>query len=59
MKMNYEDAIKKLRDICDRLRDEKTTLEETVSLYKEGKQLVSECEKMLNDFSASIGGEDK
>lgn len=55
--MKYEEAIKRLREICERLRDERTTLEETSALYKEGMKLADECEKMLDGFSAGL--EDK
>lgn len=53
--MMYEEAIKRLREICDKLRDEKTTLEETAKLYKEGKELVGECSKSLDKVAAEIG----
>lgn len=56
-KMKYEEAIKRLREICDKLRDERTTLEETAQLYKEGKKLVGECQKSLDEISAEIGEE--
>lgn len=54
--MKYEDSIKRLREICDKLRDENTTLEETAKLYKEGSRLISDCRKMLDEYSAQIGG---
>lgn len=52
--MKYEDAIKRLREICDKLRDEKTTLEETAKLYKEGTKLAEDCKKMLDEFSNGL-----
>ena len=52
--MKYEEAIKRLREICDRLRDENTSLEETAQLYKEGIKLAEECGKMLDQFSAEL-----
>ncbi len=55
--MKYEESIKRLREICDRLRDENTTLEETAKLYKEGVALADECKKMLDGFSTEIGEE--
>lgn len=57
MKMKYEDAVKRLREICEKLRDENTTLEETAELYKEGTALVKDCERLLEGFSAGIGGD--
>ena len=52
--MKYEEAIKRLREICDKLRDENTTLEETAKLYKEGTKLADECGKMLEQISAEL-----
>lgn len=57
MKMKYEEAVKRLREICEKLRDENTTLEETAELYKEGTALVKDCEQLLEGFSAGIGGD--
>lgn len=54
MTMKYEEAIKRLREICDKLRDENTTLEETAKLYKDGIKLADECGKMLDEFSAEL-----
>ncbi len=53
-KMNYEQSVKRLREICDKLRDESTSLEETSKLYKEGKALLAECRSMLEGFSKEI-----
>lgn len=55
MKMNYEEAIRRLREICDKLRDENTTLEDTAKLYKEGKKLAAQCGKMLDEIGSEIG----
>lgn len=57
MKMKYEEAVKRLREICEKLRDENTTLEETAELYKEGTALVKDCEQLLEGFSAGICGD--
>ena len=57
MKMNYEESVKRLREICDRLRDENTSLEETAKLYKEGSKLLEECKKMLGRISAELSEE--
>lgn len=52
--MKYEEAIKRLREICDRLRDEKTPLEESAKLYKEGMELSESCKKMLDGFTSEF-----
>lgn len=59
--MKYEEMIKRLREICDKLRDENTTLEETAKLYKEGTKLADDCKLMLEQFSADLsdGGGDE
>lgn len=59
--MKYEEMIKRLREICDKLRDENTTLEETAKLYKEGTKLADDCKLMLEQFSAELseGGGDE
>lgn len=55
--MKYEESVKRLREICDKLRDENTTLEETAKLYREGIALADECKKMLDGFSAVLSEE--
>ena len=57
MIMKYEEAVKRLREICDRLRDENTTLEETAKLYKEGTVLADECKKMLDGLGEMLSEE--
>lgn len=52
--MKYEESVKRLREICDKLRDENTTLEETAKLYREGIALADDCKKMLDGFSAVL-----
>ena len=54
--MKYEEAIKRLREICECLRDENTTLEETAKLYKEGMKLAEDCKMMLDKISVELGG---
>lgn len=55
--MNYEQSVKRLREICDKLRDENTSLEEIAKLYKEGSKLLEECKKMLDQISAELSEE--
>lgn len=56
--MNYEESIKRLREIIDRLHDESTSLEETARLYKEGSELLKQCKKTLDKISADLGETD-
>ena len=56
MMMNYEQSVKRIREICDKLRDENTSLEETAKLYKEGSALLKECREALEKISLEISG---
>lgn len=44
---SYEEAFDRLKVIVDKMQEEQITLEETVSLYKEGKALTEHCNKLL------------
>ncbi len=46
--MNFDESIKRLKEICAKLNDDKTSLDETVSLYKDGMTLSEECLKGIN-----------
>lgn len=52
--MNFEESIKRLREICDKLKDENTSLEETIVLYKEGMALSNECTKLLESIKSEL-----
>lgn len=52
--MNFEQSIKRLREICDKLKDENISLEETMSLYKEGMALSDECTKLLQSIKSEL-----
>lgn len=45
--ISYEEAFDRLKVIVDKMQDEQITLEETVNLYKEGKNLTEHCNKLL------------
>ncbi len=55
--MNYEESVKRLREICDLLRNESTPLEETARLYKEGAKLLEECKSALDKAEKEITDE--
>ena len=40
--MNFDESIKRLKEICSKLSSDGTTLEETAKLYKEGLALSEE-----------------
>ncbi len=48
--MNFDESINRLKEICAKLNDDKTSLEETVALYKEGMILSDQCLKRINDI---------
>lgn len=52
--MNFDESIKRLREICDKLKDENTTLEETMILYKEGLSLSNECTRLLESIKSEL-----
>ncbi len=52
--MNFEESIKRLREICDKLKDENTSLEETMILYKEGMSLSNACTKFLESIKSEL-----
>ncbi len=52
--MNFDEAIRRLKEICAKLNDDKTSLEETVALYKEGIALSEECSKRINDIRSDL-----
>lgn len=50
----FEEALKRLDEIVQRLERENVGLDESVLLFKEGKTLAAKCEKLLKDAQASI-----
>ncbi len=52
--MNFEQSIKRLREICDKLKDENISLEEAMSLYKEGTKLADECTAVLETVKSEL-----
>ncbi|MBE5757372.1 MAG: exodeoxyribonuclease VII small subunit [Clostridiales bacterium] len=52
--MDFEEKIKKLQDISDRLEDPNLSMSDGVKLYEEGVLLAKECYKQLNDIKGKI-----
>ena len=52
--MSYEDCMAELRQIVSKLSEGKVTLDESLKLYERGVELVSVCEKKLNEVTARI-----
>jgi len=52
--LSFEDALKRLEAIVHRLESGEASLDESITLYAEGDQLRSQCEKRLQDAQARI-----
>ena len=52
--MNFDMSIKRLKEICEKLKDENTFLEETASLYKEGMELAKSCREVLDNIKSEL-----
>jgi exodeoxyribonuclease VII small subunit len=50
----FEDALKRLEEIVQKLERENVGLDESVALFKEGKNLAAKCERLLKDAQTSI-----
>ncbi len=47
--MNYEEKMKRLTEITQKLENEQLSLEDASKLYTEGMQLSAECHKILQE----------
>lgn len=52
--MKFEDALKKLSEINEKLSAEDVSLEESVSLFREGVELTKFCQKKLDEAKQEI-----
>ncbi len=52
--MSYEQGIERFEEIVNRLGAGNVSLTESISLFKEGKELSSALKKMLDDFNGEI-----
>ena len=53
-KPKFEDQMKKLQDIVDKLEKEDIDLDDSISLYEEGLQLAKDLKKQLTVFEERI-----
>ena len=53
-KLKFEDQMKKLQDIVDKLEKEDIDLDESIHLYEEGLQLAKDLKKQLLVFEERI-----
>ncbi|MDE7192313.1 MAG: exodeoxyribonuclease VII small subunit [Clostridia bacterium] len=52
--MKFEESMKELDDIVDKLESGKLSLDESVELYSKGMKLCLECADKLNDVKGKI-----
>lgn len=53
-KLKFEDQMKKLQEIVDKLEKEDIDLDESIHLYEEGLQLAKDLKKQLSVFEERI-----
>lgn len=52
--MNIEEKFNRLNEIVSKIEDKDTDLDESLKLYEEGKKLIEELSKILNDAELKI-----
>lgn len=53
-KMSFEESMNRLENIVRSLERGDVTLEETLTLYKEGTSLIESCEKLLDQAEQTV-----
>lgn len=53
-KLSYEESMKRLEEIVEKLESDDITLEESVTLFQEGMLLSKECDSILKDAEEKI-----
>ena len=51
---SFEDSLTKLKDIVEELENGAISLEESLSLYEEGVELIKSCHKRLNEAQNKV-----
>lgn len=52
--MNFEESLKKLEEMTDKIRREETSLEEAIKCYEEGISCYNKCNEILQNAKQSI-----
>lgn len=52
--MTFEESIKRLELLAEKIRDENTTLEDAIACYEEGIACYETCNKILSDAQQKI-----
>lgn len=53
-KQSFEEAIKRLQEIVEHLEKGDLSLQESVSIFEEGNELVRECSRMLDEAEQKV-----
>ncbi|WP_075724084.1 exodeoxyribonuclease VII small subunit [Tissierella creatinophila] len=53
-KLSYEDAFKQLEDIVEKLEGDKSSLNESVELFKKGVELYKYCNNLLSNAEGEV-----
>lgn len=53
-KHGYEEDVKRLEEIADKIERGEMGLEQTIELFEEGIKLVKECQKFLNQTELKV-----
>ncbi len=56
--MNFEQSMKRLEEIIGSLEDNEISLEDSISAFNEGTQLLAGCRKQLNEAQLLVTVED-
>ena len=58
--MNFEESIKRLDEIIEKLENNETSLEEAIEIYREGAALLRSCRKQLEqaELLVTVADED-
>ncbi len=54
MTETYEELLKELKTIVQKIEDDETSLDESIALYERGALLVKQCEEMLGKAEMKI-----
>ena len=52
--LSFEDALQKIREIVDALESGNLTLEESMTKYQEGSQLINQCRTTIDEAEVRI-----
>lgn len=52
--MNFEESLKKLEEMTDKIRRDDTSLEEAIKCYEEGLKCYNECNEILKNAKQNI-----